>query len=187
MNVPTRMSTMMPPPCGSSRSSTPWANATPIQATPKTVSAMPSVPAWRWGSVIANSTGKTARSVSRTWKSSPKVGGERRARRRRGSRPGGRARCRRRGRTARRGRGCPAARMREREPDSPERDDRRGEERPRGSPRACRPVSSEPRCVGRAVGARARTRPRGRGGPAAGAGWAGRAAISGRRSAAGAR
>ena len=57
---------MMPPPCGSSRSSTPWASATPIQATPKTVSAIPSVPARRCASVIANSTGKNARNVSRT-------------------------------------------------------------------------------------------------------------------------
>ena len=72
MNVPTRMSTMIPPPCGRSRSSTPWASATPIHTTPKTVIAIPSVPAFRCASVTANSTGKNASSVSRTWKPSPK-------------------------------------------------------------------------------------------------------------------
>ena len=63
---------MMPPPCGRSRSSTPWASATPIQTTPKTVIAIPSVPAFCWASVTTNSTGKNASSASRTWKPSPK-------------------------------------------------------------------------------------------------------------------
>ncbi len=73
MNVPTRTSTMIPPPWGSSRSSTAWASASPIHQTPNRVTAMPSVGAsWRgWSSVSPNRTGTSATSASSTWNWSP--------------------------------------------------------------------------------------------------------------------
>ena len=99
---------MMPPPWGSSRSSTPCANATPIQTTPRTVIAIPSVPARRCSERDREQHRNERHQGEQDVQVVAGVGGDDHARDAEEAGAGGPARCPRTGRTARRGRRSPA-------------------------------------------------------------------------------